>query len=152
LFSVLENDPTRQIAFYHPGLGTMEAAAALTSTARKVTKLLGLAIGYGLERDVRDTYVFLMAIITNAVAHERVGHTCSSGGLHAELLHLCRPWKSWWGGCATTTIYRASVMVALMSCATGAPLEHYGGATHGGASGPPPSGLALGVAQPIATV
>jgi uncharacterized protein (DUF2235 family) len=60
LLSVLENDPARQIAYYHPGLGTMEAAAALTSVARKVTKLLGLAIGYGLERDVRDAYAFLM--------------------------------------------------------------------------------------------
>jgi uncharacterized protein (DUF2235 family) len=60
LFSVLQNDPVRQVAFYHPGLGTMEAAAALTSTARKVTKLLGLAIGYGLERDIADTYVFIM--------------------------------------------------------------------------------------------
>src|ERR1700722_5481013 len=35
LFSLLQNDPARQITFYHPGLGTMEAAAALTSTARK---------------------------------------------------------------------------------------------------------------------
>jgi len=30
----------------------MEAAAALTSVTRKITKILGLAIGYGLERDV----------------------------------------------------------------------------------------------------
>src|SRR5689334_14430158 len=60
LFRTLDNQPGRQIAYYHPGLGTMEAAAALTSVARTVTKLLGLAIGYGLERDVRDAYVFLM--------------------------------------------------------------------------------------------
>jgi uncharacterized protein (DUF2235 family) len=60
LFRVLDNDPDRQVAFYHPGLGTMEAAAALTSTARQTTKLLGLAIGYGLEADVRDAYAFLM--------------------------------------------------------------------------------------------
>jgi uncharacterized protein (DUF2235 family) len=60
LFRVLDNDADRQVAFYHPGLGTMEAAAALTSVARQVTKILGLAVGYGLERDVRDTYAFLM--------------------------------------------------------------------------------------------
>src|SRR5215472_10141421 len=60
LFRVLDNAPDRQVAFYHPGLGTMEAAAALTSITRKGTKLLGLAIGYGLESDVRDAYAFLM--------------------------------------------------------------------------------------------
>ena len=60
LFRVLVNDPARQVAFYHPGLGTMEAIGALTSVSRQATKLLGLAIGYGLERDVGDAYVFLM--------------------------------------------------------------------------------------------
>ncbi|MDB5394836.1 MAG: hypothetical protein JWM91_2342 [Rhodospirillales bacterium] len=49
-----------QVTYYHPGVGTMEAVGALTSISRKVTKLLGLAIGYGLETDIRDAYVFLM--------------------------------------------------------------------------------------------
>jgi uncharacterized protein (DUF2235 family) len=60
LYSTLERAPGRQIASYHPGLGTMEPAGALTTFARKLTKLLGLAIGYGLEQDIRDAYVFLM--------------------------------------------------------------------------------------------
>lgn len=60
LFYALVHDPTRQVIFYHPGLGTMEAVGALTTSSRKVTKLLGLAVGYGLESDVRDAYVFLM--------------------------------------------------------------------------------------------
>jgi uncharacterized protein (DUF2235 family) len=38
----------------------MEPAGALTPLARRVTRLLGQAIGYGLESDVRDAYVFLM--------------------------------------------------------------------------------------------
>src|SRR3989442_4189101 len=38
----------------------MEAPGELTSTARSVTKLLGIAVGYGLPADVRDAYVFLM--------------------------------------------------------------------------------------------
>jgi uncharacterized protein (DUF2235 family) len=38
----------------------MEAVGALTSFSRKITKLLGMAIGYGLEADIRDAYVFLM--------------------------------------------------------------------------------------------
>lgn len=60
LFYTLIHDPLAQATFYHPGLGTMEAVGALTTTARKVTKVLGYAIGYGLEADIRDAYVFLM--------------------------------------------------------------------------------------------
>lgn len=60
LYSTLVHDPTRQITYYHPGLGTMEPAGALTTFSRKVTKLLGMALGYGLANDIRDAYVFLM--------------------------------------------------------------------------------------------
>jgi uncharacterized protein (DUF2235 family) len=60
LFYTLTNDPARQVTYYHPGLGTMEPAGALTTVARAVTKLLGRAIGYGLASDIRDAYVFLM--------------------------------------------------------------------------------------------
>lgn len=60
LFYTLVHDPAQQRTYYHPGVGTMEAAGAVTMTGRKVTKLLGLAIGYGLEVDIRDAYVFLM--------------------------------------------------------------------------------------------
>ena len=60
LFRVLDNAAGGQVAFYHPGLGTMEAVGAVTSVARKATKLLGLAVGYGLERDVGEAYAFLM--------------------------------------------------------------------------------------------
>src|SRR5207249_2143195 len=49
-----------QVVFYHPGIGTMEAVGAITSFGRKITKLLGKAIGYGLERDILDAYVFIM--------------------------------------------------------------------------------------------
>lgn len=49
-----------QLAYYHPGLGTMEPSGALTGFGKEVTKLLGKAIGYGLEADVRDAYIFLM--------------------------------------------------------------------------------------------
>lgn len=60
LFSTLGRDPSRQVAYYHPGLGTMEPPAALTSLTRGITRVLGQAIGYGLEADIRDAYVFLM--------------------------------------------------------------------------------------------
>src|SRR5207247_10942900 len=60
LFSTLLPDPAQQVTSYHPGLGTIEPAGALTSMARKVTKFCGQAFGYGLESDIRDAYVFLM--------------------------------------------------------------------------------------------
>ena len=60
LYSVLNHDPQLQRAYYHPGLGTMEPGGALTPIARRVTKLLGAAFGYGLSDDIRDAYVFLM--------------------------------------------------------------------------------------------
>jgi uncharacterized protein (DUF2235 family) len=49
-----------QVAYYHPGLGTMEPPGTLTGIKRGATKLLGLTIGWGLEADIRDAYVFLM--------------------------------------------------------------------------------------------
>jgi uncharacterized protein (DUF2235 family) len=60
LFYALTHDPLAQATYYHPGLGTMEAVGAITTTTRKITKLLGKATGYGLEADIRDAYVFLM--------------------------------------------------------------------------------------------
>jgi uncharacterized protein (DUF2235 family) len=60
LYYALERDPAKQVTYYHPGLGTMEPVGALTTWTRKVTKLMGMAVGYGLEHDIRDAYVFLM--------------------------------------------------------------------------------------------
>lgn len=60
LYSILAQDPAGQVTYYHPGLGTMEPPGALTPLARKVTRALGLALGYGLAADMRDAYVFLM--------------------------------------------------------------------------------------------
>ena len=60
LFFTLERDPSRQVAYYHPGLGTMEPPGALTSATRMLTRLAARAFGYGLEADIRDAYVFLM--------------------------------------------------------------------------------------------
>jgi uncharacterized protein (DUF2235 family) len=60
MFSTLVQDPGTQVAYYHPGLGTMGAAGAWTRMAQWYSKLLGLAIGRGLSDDIRDAYVFVM--------------------------------------------------------------------------------------------
>jgi len=60
LYSALVHDAAKQVTYYHPGIGTMEPFGSLSSLTRKLTRLLGMAIGYGLENDIRDAYVFLM--------------------------------------------------------------------------------------------
>lgn len=60
LYSVLVQDSSAQVAFYHPGIGTMEPFGALSPLTRKFTRILGMAVGYGLENDIRDAYAFLM--------------------------------------------------------------------------------------------
>jgi uncharacterized protein (DUF2235 family) len=61
LYSALDlSDNTQQIAYYHPGLGTIGAASALTRLAKWWTKVKGLAFGYGLTADIGDAYKFLM--------------------------------------------------------------------------------------------
>lgn len=49
-----------QIAYYHPGLGTMGARNALTRFGKWWTRLIGLAFGYGISDNVADAYLFLM--------------------------------------------------------------------------------------------
>ncbi len=60
LYYTLEQDRAKQVTFYHPGIGTMEPAGALTNFSRKLTKVAGMAVGYALAGDIRDAYVFLM--------------------------------------------------------------------------------------------
>jgi uncharacterized protein (DUF2235 family) len=61
LFSIARrDDPDSQVAYYHPGIGTMPAKAALTSLSRMATKLAGAGFGYGLLDNVADLYASLM--------------------------------------------------------------------------------------------
>jgi hypothetical protein len=54
LYFTLACDSTRQVAYYHPGLGTMEPPGALTKATRIATRVAGMAFGYGLEADIRS--------------------------------------------------------------------------------------------------
>jgi uncharacterized protein (DUF2235 family) len=90
LFYALQQNSPDQVAYYHPGLGTMEPPGALTGFGKGVTKLLGKAIGYGLASDVRDAYVFLM---NNFEPEDRVFLFGFSRGAYtvrvvASLLHM----------------------------------------------------------------
>ena len=49
-----------QITFYDPGLGTLGTPGFRTKTLTSLTRLMGLAFGYGLHDNIKDAYVFLM--------------------------------------------------------------------------------------------
>jgi len=60
LFRVLRRDPTAQVAYYDPGVGTLASPDYKTPVAKKLNKALGLAFGRGLTRNVEEAYSFLM--------------------------------------------------------------------------------------------
>jgi uncharacterized protein (DUF2235 family) len=49
-----------QIAYYHPGVGTMGSRNALSRIGKWWTRVIGLAFGYGISDNVADAYQFLM--------------------------------------------------------------------------------------------
>jgi uncharacterized protein (DUF2235 family) len=55
-------NPAAQVAYYHPGLGTMGAPAARGAIEKQWTRLVGLAFGGGFRDNVFDAYRFLMEI------------------------------------------------------------------------------------------
>jgi uncharacterized protein (DUF2235 family) len=59
LYKTLIRDAA-QIAYYHPGVGTMGARSALTIIGKWWTRLIGLAFGYGISDNIADAYQFLM--------------------------------------------------------------------------------------------
>jgi uncharacterized protein (DUF2235 family) len=80
-----------QVAYYHPGIGTMPARAALTPVARYVTKLAGSAVGYGLFDDVTDLYSYLVATYEDRDTVHLVGFSRGAFTVRilAGLLHRC---------------------------------------------------------------
>jgi uncharacterized protein (DUF2235 family) len=59
LVRLLRGQPS-QLVYYDPGLGTESAPGAQTRIAKTTTKVLGLAFGYGLKKNIGDAYTYLM--------------------------------------------------------------------------------------------
>ena len=53
-------DPSLQVAFYDPGLGTDTSATGLTSVRRAMTKLLSSVTGRGITTNIADCYEFII--------------------------------------------------------------------------------------------
>ena len=63
LYTTLDlDDPTRQVAYYHPGVGTMGDPAIRNWCLRKWSVIKGLAFGAGFKDNVFDAYRYLMEI------------------------------------------------------------------------------------------
>ncbi|MFJ5696412.1 DUF2235 domain-containing protein [Arthrobacter sp. NPDC093125] len=61
LFEMLDlSDPEQQIAYYSPGVGTFSSPGAWTPAAQWVSKMLGLAFGAGLRKNLGEAYTFLI--------------------------------------------------------------------------------------------
>ncbi|MEO7262028.1 MAG: DUF2235 domain-containing protein [Jatrophihabitantaceae bacterium] len=54
-------DPSLQVGYYDPGVGTFSAQGAWTPMAQRTTKLLGLAVGYGMRQNLGEAYSWLMS-------------------------------------------------------------------------------------------
>lgn len=60
LFRVLQRNPRDQVAYYDPGVGTLADPDLKTPLVKRVDKLLGLAFGRGLLKNVSQAYSYLM--------------------------------------------------------------------------------------------
>lgn len=61
LYRVLDrSDPNQQVDYYHPGIGTMPPAGALTWATRTLTRWAGSLAGYGLLEIVSKAYEFIV--------------------------------------------------------------------------------------------
>jgi uncharacterized protein (DUF2235 family) len=55
------SDPTKQVLYYGPGVGTLPAPSAWSRLARWTSKVVGgLALGHGMRRDIGEAYTYLM--------------------------------------------------------------------------------------------
>jgi uncharacterized protein (DUF2235 family) len=53
-------DPTQQVVFYDPGLGTDASATGFTAIRRTISKVLASATGRGITTNIADCYEFLI--------------------------------------------------------------------------------------------
>ncbi|SRR6266446_5514181 len=60
LYQMLKKHPDEQLYFYDPGVGTFASPGALLPVSKRVTRVLGLAIGLGLMTNVQEAYQYLM--------------------------------------------------------------------------------------------
>jgi uncharacterized protein (DUF2235 family) len=91
LYRALQTESHVQIAYYHPGVGTIGARSALSEIGRLWTRVRELAFAYGVSDNIADAYLFLMKEFR---ADDRVFVFGFSRGAYTArglcgLLHMC---------------------------------------------------------------
>lgn len=91
LSRVLIKNPKTQIVYYNPGVGTLADPAYKTPILKKLSKIAGLAFGYGIIKDIEEAYIFLM---NNYEEGDRIYIFGFSRGAYtarslAGLIHCC---------------------------------------------------------------
>jgi uncharacterized protein (DUF2235 family) len=60
IFEIALKDPSRQVAYYDPGVGTMGARSSTSRLGKMLTRIGGLAFGHGVQDNIAEAYEFLM--------------------------------------------------------------------------------------------
>jgi len=60
LFRILDRNRDQQIRYYHPGVGTLGDPDYKTPLGKQITRILGMAFGRGIIRNIEEAYSFLM--------------------------------------------------------------------------------------------
>lgn len=60
LVQVMNREPTQQLVFYDPGVGTLPEPGYVSAFGKWLSKIAGLAFGAGLFEKISDSYIFLM--------------------------------------------------------------------------------------------
>lgn len=61
LFAMLDlDDPSSQVGYYDPGVGTFSSPSAWTPPARTLSRIAGLAFGSGLRQNLGEAYIYLI--------------------------------------------------------------------------------------------
>jgi uncharacterized protein (DUF2235 family) len=60
LYTCLVKDNKRQMVYYDPGVGTMSDPNVVTPWSGMISKIGGMAFGWGLKRNVTEAYAYLM--------------------------------------------------------------------------------------------
>jgi uncharacterized protein (DUF2235 family) len=92
-------DATKQVALYQPGVGTFGAVGAWTPASRELTRMLGLALGYGLRRNLAEAFTFLATHYEpedqiSLVGFSRGAYTARAISGMLELVGILRPGAS----------------------------------------------------------
>src|SRR5262245_57508855 len=56
------SDPTGQVAYYGPGVGTFSSTGAWSPPAQAISRGLGLAFGAGIRPALGSAYTYLMSV------------------------------------------------------------------------------------------